>query len=701
MVSGGYLNQQGILRNTDFDRMSFRANTDFQFGRLSFGESLNLAHTGTGNNENFAMMNSLFMPTYIPVYNPDNLGGFAGPNVVDGMDARNPVRILELTNINNNTISMIGNAYVNYEFIPGLDYRFSASLTYSNGSSYNYTPVYNAGERDINQFTTLTEGSSRGFSPLFEHTLNYRKSINKHNFSVLAGYTRQNSYSRNMSVNTRNFPNTTIRVLSAASEVTSATGQEFEWALTSLLSRVTYDYDGKYLFTGVVRRDGSSRFAEGNQYGVFPSFSVGWRVSSEPFMSSLTFLDDLKVRYGWGKLGMQEIGFYPYQAALTGTMRYILGENQQPVPAMTQRALANRDISWETTIQSNVGLDAAFFDNALSLSVDYWERTTQDMLLDVPVPNSSGIYLNPTLNAGSVLNKGLDLSLGYQKSLNNGFYFGINTNLGYLLHNSVTSLGDRTQPLFGPESLNRSVVGEPIGHFYGFRVDRIYQTQAEIDADNAAARAAGFNLYQTANTRPGDIRFRDLNGDGVVNAQDREIIGNPIPKFNYGSTLSLGFKNLDFSMMIQGMSGFELYNKDRARVLESMTRAFNTTTTVLDRWTPENPSTTMPRAVAGDPNQNARFSDRWMEDGSFLRLKNATIGYSLPGGVLSRIPNNSISNLRVYITGQNLLTFTEFSAWDPELTNRAGQGGNNMYRGVAESIYPQARTYMMGIQVSF
>lgn len=699
MISGGYMNQQGILKSTGFERYSFRANTDFTLGKITIGESLQLAHTGTQNDENFAMMNSLFMPTYIPIYNPDNLGGFDGPNVADGMDAKNPLRILELTNTERNQISLIGNAYLNYEIIPGLDYKFSASVDYGMSTFYNYTPVYNAGERDINNFTTLSENASRSNSTLLENTINYRRSINAHNFSILAGYTRQNFYSRGIGVNTRNFPNTTIRVLSAANEVTAATGQEQTWALASLLSRVTYDYKGKYLFTGVVRQDGSSRFAKGNQKGVFPSFSLGWRISDESFMQSLGFIDDLKFKYGWGKLGMQEIGLYPYQATLTGTIRYVLGENQQPVPAITQRALANRDISWETTTQSNFGFDATMFNNTVNVSFDYWVRDTDDILLQVPVAESSGISVAPTINAGSVRNRGIDLSLGYQINQND-LYFGINGNFGLLLENVVTSLGARTQPLFGAESLNRSVVGEPIGHFYGFRVDRIYQTQAEIDRDNEMAVSNGFNVYQTANTSPGDIRFKDLNGDGIVNAEDREIIGNSIPKFNFGSTMNFGFKNIDFSMMIQGMSGFELYNKDRARVLESMTRAFNTTTAVLERWTPENPSTTMPRAVAGNPNNNARFSDRWMEDGSFIRLKNATIGYTLPPAYLTNLLKNSISSIRIYVTGQNLLTSTNFSAWDPEFTSRQGSF-NNMYRGVAESIYPQARTYLLGLQVGF
>ncbi|MBC6366171.1 TonB-dependent receptor [Algoriphagus sp. AK58] len=699
LISGGYMDQQGIVESTGFKRYSFRANTDFNLGKITIGESFQMGYTSTQGDENFAMMNSLFMPTYIPIYNPNNLGGFDGPNVADGMDAKNPLRILELTDITRNAVSLIGNAYINYEIIPGLNMKFSGSIDYGMNRNYNYTPVYFAGERDVNNFTTLSENALERNSPLWEGTIDYRKSIKSHNFSFLAGYTRQSFHSRSLGVNTRNFPNTTIRVLSAANEVTSATGQEQTWALESFLSRVTYDYKGKYLFTGVVRQDGSSRFAEGNRTGVFPSLSLGWRISDESFMESLGFINDLKLKYGWGQLGMQEIGLYPYLATLTGTIRYIFGENQQPVPAITQRALANRDISWETTTQSNFGLDATLFNNSVNLSFDYWLRDTDDMLLQVPVAASSGISVAPTLNAGSVRNRGIDLSLGYQLNRSQ-FNFGINGNFGLLLENVVTSLGARTQPLFGAESLNRSVVGQSIGHFFGHRFDRIYQTQAEIDADNEMARSKGFNVYQTANTKPGDIRFKDLNGDGVVNALDREVIGNPIPKFNFGSTLNFGYKNFELSMMIQGMSGFEAYNKDRARILESMTRAFNTTTSVLERWTTNNPSTTMPRAVAGDPNGNARFSDRWMEDGSFVRLKIATLAYSIPTTALNKAFNNSISSVRVYVTGQNLLTFTNFSAWDPEFTSRQSSF-NNMYRGVAESIYPQARTYLLGVQVGF
>jgi hypothetical protein len=271
--------------------------------------------------------------------------------------------------------------------------------------------------------------------------------------------------------------------------------------------------------------------------------------------------------------------------------------------------------------------------------------------------------------------------------------------MGYLLHNEVTSLGDRSQPLLIDALIvQRTLPGQPMGHFYGYRVDKIYQTQAEIDADNAMAGEKGKTYYQSAGSAPGDIRFKDLNSDGTVNAEDREIIGNPIPKLTYGATLGMAYKGFDLSLMLQGMGGYDVFNFYNAYWNESMSRAFNTTTAVLDRWTPSNHSTSFPRAVANDPNGNARGSDRWIENGSFMRVKNLTIGYTLPSGVLGSFIKGSVSNLRIYATSQNLLTFSDNSFWDPEF---ASGGSSINYRGIAGSVYPQARTFLIGIQAGF
>jgi TonB-linked SusC/RagA family outer membrane protein len=668
---------------------------------LKIGESFYVSKTnvsGVEENSAYSLVHSTYMPPYISVYDPTEIGGYNGVDVADGTDPKNPVRILKLTDRQVERIGILGNAYLSYEILDGLEYKFSVAMDYATGTSYNYTPKYTAGERDINLYSSLSESWSKGNNMQVENTLNYKKVIGKHKFSALAGYTRQWWDGRDFGVNVRDFPNTNVRVIGAATSTQSVSGSANLWSLASLLGRVTYNYDSKYLLTANMRRDGSSRFAEGNKYGVFPSFSAGWRLSEEGFLKNSSFLSDLKLKYGWGQLGMQEIGLYPYQATLTSGFNYIFGQSQARVPAITQLALSNRDISWESTTQSNIGLDMGLFDNSITVNLEYYIRKTNDMLIQMPVSSSAGLRSNPTLNSGSVENQGLDLLLSYQKQVND-FKFDISANASYMLKNEVTSLGARTQPLFGNTSYQRSVVGESIGHFYGHLVDHIYQTQAEIDADNAMAIQKGWTLYQTAKTSPGDIRFKDVNGDGHVTADDRTIIGSPIPKWNYGLTLNTSFKNFDFSMMLQGMAGFNILNKDRMQTWEAMTRAFNTLSTVLDRWSTTNPSTTMPRAVAGDPNDNKRLSDRFMEDGSYARIKLVTLGYNVPKRVLSSISNETISNVRIYASANNLLTFTKTTTWDPEFTSN--KGVDNMYRGVAESIYPQARTIMLGIQVGF
>ena len=702
LFSAGYYDQQGILKATGFNRYSFRANSDFNIGKkLKFGESFQVSSTNTtgiDENSSYTLVNATYMPPYLPAYDPTEIGGYNGVDVADGTDPKNPLRILELTDRKVNRMGILGNAYLSYEIIEGLEYKFSVAMNYSIGTNYLYNPKYTSGERDINLYSTLSESASSGNGMQVENTLNYKKVIGKHKFSALAGYTRQWYDGRDFGVNVREFPNSGVRVVGAATTIQSVSGSESDWALASLLGRVTYNYDSKYLLTANIRRDGSSRFAPENRYGVFPSFSAGWRISEENFMKNMGLLSDLKLKYGWGQLGMQEIGLYPYEATLTSTIKYVLGDAQTPVPAITQLALSNRGISWETTTQSNFGVDMGLFNNSVTMNLEYYVRKTNDMLIQVPVATSAGLKFNPTLNSGAVENRGVDFMLSYQKQIND-FTFGISGNASYLLKNEVTSLGARTQPLFGNTSYQRSVVGESIGHFYGYKVDRIYQDQAEIAADNAIAVQKGWTVYQTAKTAPGDIRFKDVNNDGRITADDREIIGSPIPRWNYGMTLNSAYKNVDFSLMLQGMADFEIVNKDRLLMWESMTRAFNTLTAVLDRWTPTNPSTTMPRAVAGDPNDNKRFSDRWMENGSYARIKLVTLGYQLPRQVLNSISNDAISSVRVYASANNLLTFTNTSTWDPEFTSN--KGNDNMYRGVAESIYPQARTIMFGIQIGF
>jgi len=706
LFSAGYYGQEGIVRNSGFDRVSFRANSDFNIGeKIEIGESFLISNTNTyGVNENGfserSLTNAVLMPTYISVYDPTEIGGFNGTDVADGSDPVNPIKNTDLYDREQKRLSILGNAYLNYEIIEGLSYRFSASVDYTTGRNYFFRPRYTSGERDINPFSFLDESFVSGNNILLENTLNYSKIIGKHEFGVLVGYTRQWFEGRNFGISVRDFPSDDTRVISAGNEVQSYSGAESDWSLASLLGRINYAYDNKYLLTANIRRDGSSRFADGNRYGIFPSFSVGWRISNEPFMENVGFIDDLKLRYGWGQLGNQEIGLYPWQATLTNTIRVIFGEAQSGFPAITQRELANRNISWESTTQSNWGLDMSMFNNMIDINLEYYLRTTNDMLLQVPVAKSSGIDRNPTLNSGSVENEGIDLALGFNKEYGD-LRLSIGGNMSYLLRNEVTSLGDREQPIFGGGNFQRSIEGESIGHFYGFKVDRIYQNQAEVDADNEAAQAAGHSFYQTAAASPGDIRFLDLDGDGRVTGDDRDIIGNPIPKLNFGFNARAAFKNFDFSMMLQGMSGFEIFNRNRATQWETMQRAFNTVTTVLDRWTPENPSTTMPRAIAGDPNNNRRFSDRWMESGAFTRLKLLTIGYTVPPASLANITKGAVSSLRIYATGNNLLTFTDVSLWDPEFTNSNANGFNNQFRGIGESVYPQARSFMLGIQAKF
>lgn len=722
LASVGYLQQDGILRGTDFERISARLNGDINYKKLKIGATIYFAQEkrlqNTGGSGPLASVTKA-SPT-LAVYNRDPLYvlGFNGnERDRDGQDAGNPLRDLLINDNRNTAYRGYGTAFVEYEIIPGLKYKINAGTNLSLSSQNNYSPVFYSSSfdrRDLGQ-NALFQNRFQGVSWLLENTLNYEKQINKHKFSVLAGYVSRNGSNDYFEAQKIGFPaGDRIRVADAGATVTAFNGNRSQTRQIGILGRINYDYNDRYLLTVNIRRDGSSRFGADYRYGVFPSASVGWRVSEENFLKNkIAALSELKFRAGWGQIGNQEIGDYRFIPTININPRYIFGQGTITGGGTISDA-ATANLQWETTTQTNFGLDYGFFGNRLSGSIDVYDKTTRNILLQAPIEASTGIDGRPTENVGKIRNQGLELSASYQEN-RGAFEWNLGGNISFLTNKvlSLTRGGESTAFITGGADnsndgrpLTRAAVGEPVGVFYGFVVDRIYQNNSDIYYNNILDGNSG-TTYGGSAIRPGDIRFKDLNNDGIINDADRTVLGSPIPKFTYGFNGRVGYKGFDLSVQFNGVYGSQIYNAARFWT-EGMQRNFNYDSNTLNRWVSEaEPGNgSVPRANSSDAN-NGQVSNRYIEDGSFLRLRNLTLGYNFPEAIRARLGN--IPNLRVYVTGNNLLTITNYTGYDPEIGSGYRQdpgagnpaNGANLNRNIDVNNYPVARSFMGGIRVTF
>jgi TonB-dependent starch-binding outer membrane protein SusC len=460
---------------------------------------------------------------------------------------------------------------------------------------------------------------------------------------------------------------------------------------------VNYDYKGKYLLSGAIRRDGLSVWAPGKKWANFPSGSVGWKIDEESFMKDQTLISALKLRAGYGITGINGVllGNTPWLVNVSANSSSYPFNNLAPGLGSAVNSLGNKDLEWETTKQYNVGVDLGVFKNRLTLTADYFHRQTDNLILGVTIPPSFGYINNQVIeNVGSMENKGWEFVLGYNGK-SRDFRWNASANLSFI-ENNVLKLAEGLNNIeagadaadFGGYAVTNTKPGESIQYFYGWIVDGIFQTAAEVTG--SATQVAG-------STAPGDLKFRDLNKDGKIDASDRTNLGSYLPKVSYGFNLSADYKNFDLGIFFQGVQGNKIYNDTRV-ITEGMIRFFNAGTQVLNAWTPTNTNTNVPRAFLGDPNGNARTSTRFLENGSYLRLKNITLGYNFTSGSLSSWTKGTVSSFRLYVSGQNLLTFTDYTGYDPEVGNRTG---NSLTNGIDWAIYPQPKAVQVGIQVNF
>lgn len=713
-ASAGYFKQEGTTPSVGYERYNFRLNSEHTLSRVfTFGENLYIAHGDQAydNNEQGArtnLVNVIRQLPYMPVYDPTTNSGYRSPNnSFDGSDPTNPILDAELRNPGNRkTLKVLGTAYLDINFTSWLKFRSTFGLDYSSGLDYRFSPIFESGGTVNGASATvasITNNRAVSTVKLFTQQLTFDKTFGEHHLNITGVYEQQDQEVRLEQMSGQQ-PSNQIRTLLNASNIAALTRREGNY-LMSILSRINYDYAGKYLLSAAVRRDGLSVWAPGRKWATFPSASVGWRIDQENFMRSIASISELKLRVGYGVTGLDGLvlGNYPWLVAVDANNAVYPFNNSNAGSGTTYGSSINRlgnpELEWEKTKQLNIGLDLGLFSNSLTLSTEYFIRNTDNLLLDVPIPPSFGYPTSSVLqNIAEMENKGFELQLGYNK-MKGEFRWNAQGNFS-MIRNKVVELAPSVANIergadqdFGTYNITRTQAGHPVQSFYGWLVDGIFQTAAEV---SSAPK-------QTTATSPGDIRFKDLSGpdgkpDGVIDENDRVFLGSFLPKFTYGLNAGVSYKNFDLTAFFQGVQGNKIFNASRI-ISEGMVRLFGSSTEVLKAWTPGNTSTTVPRAVNGDPNQNVRPSDRWIEDGSFLRMRNIILAYRIPTGSLDNITKGVVSSLRIYASAQNLFTITKYKGYDPEVGNRTP--GASLTNGIDYGTYPQPRSFQVGIQANF
>ena len=699
-LSGDYLDQEGIVEETGYDRANIRIKSTFTKGDLTIGETVilsqenwrNMAGGWGGQGGNPVGSAPKMIPVF-DVYNEDAIGGYGGA-FGPVVNVANPVAQLHLEIPKTEVSEVIINAFAEYSIFDELKYKLNAGYTNTSGYDYRYTYPFEVGTLFTNVDADLYEGRNETKFALLEHTLAYDENFGDHEISGLLGYTYQKTNYRGLSGGKSGMPDG-VMVLDAGTTNVAAGSNAWESVLISYFGRVRYSYDDRYVVTGIIRRDGSSRFGPGNRYGNFPSIALGWNISNEEFFEPAeSFLSLAKIRASYGVLGNQEFDNYQYSPAINLNTNYVVGEDQHLWPGAIQVAFATPDIRWETSKTLNFGTDLGFFEHRLQVSADYFIKRNTDILLQVPIPLSTGASGDsPYINAGEILNKGFEAAISYRNSIDD-FDYEINGSITSV-DNEVVALGTGSQQIFGGQPTHHGAsatvtqAGFPVGSFYLIETDGIFNSVEEIQAHSQNGE-----LIQPL-AEPGDIRFVDHNNDGQIDQNDRKFLGSPNPDFSFGLGGKIFWKGLDFTAFFQGTYGNEIYNGLR-QDLEGVNLEWNYAQSTLDAWTPQNTDTTIPRAVINDPNQNARTSDRFLEDGSYLRLRTLQLGYALPEGLLESV---AVDNSRVYVSADNLWTLTDYSGYNPDI----GRAGSVLDRGVdfGHVAYPLSRTFLIGMNIAF
>ncbi len=705
LLSAGYISQDGIVvyDNDRYRRFSLRSNINAKYyDRLNIGANVQLTYSiqdklNSKGDAPGIIRHAMLRPSVLSVYkdvndptykandpftdlpfykNNDRNGGWESSKYEW---TSNPIALAYYTDDKRSQYTTFGNVFAEYEFLQDHSLKFKTNLGIDLNLYHNKAFNQNFGDDDgsgsdvdkglgrQNRPSNLDESRGESFTLTWNNTLSYAKQFERHNINAVAGTEFISNYESSIGASRQryDYTNDTFRYLDfggTESDIWNS-GSGSEWALMSVFASATYVYDNRYMITGNFRADASSRFASNHAWGFFPSVSAGWKMSEEKFLKNISWLSDLKLRGSWGQLGNQEIDNYTFMTLLKKDGdKYVISRYGNP------------DLKWETSEQWNVGVDLGILRNKLYLSADYFMKTTSDILLPISLPSYVGSVSPTIVNAGTVRNKGFELSLTYRDKVGD-FNYSINGNIA-TLDNKVLKLHPNLPNIDG--KVTRTTVGQPLNAYYGFVMEGIYQNEAEINEQ----------LYATDNptVQPGDIRFKDLDNNGKIDDNDRDFLGSPIPRFTYGFTLNGEYKGFNFSMLFHGVQDVQHFN-DLKKILNYDTRPFNHTTEMLGYWHGEETSNSIPRPSFTD-NGGSRISSIFVEDASFFRLKNVELGYSF-AKLLKKI-NSPISDLKIYVSAENLFTVTSYSGLDPESTDLIDYG-----------TYPQARSFLFGVNVKF
>ncbi len=696
-LSASYLKQDGVVISSGFKQYGLRSNMEIRDGRLKVGVNLNpsVVKNNIVNSEGpyydeGVIGNALAASPIFPVYNTDGSYNF-GNNIwcCGQTTVVNPVALANEINDNMTQVRLLGNTYASYELADGLTYKLSAGTDINSYKRDYFRPSQTVEVAGITgpQAPIGFSRSKLFINWLIEHTLTYNKTFGDHAISALAGFTSQMEREEGNSVEGINYPNQYVQTLDNAGVISAGSSITQEWSLLSYLARAQYEYRGKYLLSASLRRDGSSRFGAGNKWGMFPSVSAGWRLSEEPFFKQITWLSNLKLRSSYGLTGNFQINNYS-QFSLIGTSSYVFGSSSTVVSGRSPGTAGNAKLGWEKTAMLDAGIEIGIFENRLTAEVDVYNSNTSDLLLDVPVPALSG-YATQLQNIGKVNNKGIELLLTANNTIGafeieNSFNISAN-------RNKVVALGPDNAPIITTGGTGNTYfitqVGKPIGSYYTMVSDGVFNNASEITVAN------GF----PGNSKPGDRKFVDVDGNGVLSQDgDRKITGNYFPNYIFGFSTAVRYKGIDLSVAVQGVEGNEVFFLNNRYIYNSEGN-FNNMTGVANRWksADDTGDGQIFRANRNAKGNNAVPTDQYIQDGSYIRIRNITLGYSLPKAVIEKA---HISRARLYVTVQNPVTFTKFKGYNPEINSRPG---NALSSGEDYGTYPLSKTLSVGANLSF
>lgn len=715
-VSAGYFNQEAIIKHWTLDRYSFRANSDYQVTDwFKLGQTFSLSHEYMDRGVNaggdgFLLNNAAEMPPFFQIYDenneiPGNRYGFHGNLDVAGIVRGNQVGMNEIVWNHNYDTRVLGglNALITLPY--GFSYESRAAIDYGIGKSYDWRPPFTAAELGFDRNTPeFNDTRTDALGQNFFNALRFDNTFGGHSLNVLAGVEVIKGQDSRLNVGGQNFlslnPNFFMVVRNA--ETKQIRGNMGEWGSVGYITRVSYDYNEKYLLTATIRRDGSYRFSPegGRRWGTFPSISAAWRISEEPFFN-FPAVSELKLRGSWGQLGNDETAWFPHVFRLSVIPDYGSGETTKQAPSPV--SFVNKDVTWETVETTDFGVDVSLFNNKLDILATYYNRLTKDFLIGIPLPRITG-FSRTSVNAGTVLNRGVELEANYNFNIGQAF-FDVGANLTTVYNELVEIAPGISEYSSGNY---RTAVGYPIGYFFGYKTDGFYNTAEE-------AAQAPLEPSRSHRPQPGDVRFLDINRpkteednlpeevlwvegepDGQLTPEDRTMLGKTIPGYFYGLNLNGYWKGFDLSLFFQGVGDVQIYNEHAAGHMGGTEGYLNKLKESMDYWTPENKDAKNPRPVATDPNGNNRFSDRWIENGDFLRLKSLQIGWTLP----QSITTSTVQRARVYLSMTNLFTITPYSGLDPEVMTY-GSAGSQTSAGTDQGNVPQPRTFQVGVQLQF